>query len=311
LFLIDLVVAVILYYTKLLYRYYSGTAHPGEYVILRREPRNPYDSNAVRVDNMHGEKVGHIKREQAAVIAPLMDNPRLAPLLKFEGTIPRSGNAFHLPVTLDFYSVAPSAAQAPAMSTRLAAMVQQAMKRRPMSEFTIAPAFRQATPVAAAVAAKAAAPPPPVVQNKMLNWQAQAQELDDMFEKQSSSQLLGLIEIPMPTQFVNVKLFDYQQIGIRWLVHQETSNKAAPFFKQVNEKGKLVGTHKCRMHNIICNDLGCAVRVCEWFLFLTYSAPHAFVFFSFCGTVTGVVVRNYAVLSAGTTHTHQGRHFSR
>ena len=38
-------------------RYYSGTAHAGEYVSLVREPNNPYDRNAIRVDNMHGQKV--------------------------------------------------------------------------------------------------------------------------------------------------------------------------------------------------------------------------------------------------------------
>jgi SWI/SNF-related matrix-associated actin-dependent regulator of chromatin subfamily A3 len=55
-------------------RYYRGVAHPGEYVQLVREPHNPYDRNAVRVDNMHGQKVGHIKKEQAAMLAPVMDN---------------------------------------------------------------------------------------------------------------------------------------------------------------------------------------------------------------------------------------------
>jgi SWI/SNF-related matrix-associated actin-dependent regulator of chromatin subfamily A3 len=29
-------------------RYYTGKAHPGEYVRLAREPSNPYDRNAIR-----------------------------------------------------------------------------------------------------------------------------------------------------------------------------------------------------------------------------------------------------------------------
>jgi SWI/SNF-related matrix-associated actin-dependent regulator of chromatin subfamily A3 len=29
-------------------RYYTGKAHPGEYVHLVREPSNPYDRNAIR-----------------------------------------------------------------------------------------------------------------------------------------------------------------------------------------------------------------------------------------------------------------------
>ena len=40
---------------------------------IQREPSNPYDSNAVRVLNVHGEQVGHIKREQAAALAKVID----------------------------------------------------------------------------------------------------------------------------------------------------------------------------------------------------------------------------------------------
>ena len=55
-------------------RYYDGVAHKNEYVEFVREPGNPYDSNAIRVDNMAGVQVGHIKREQAAALAPIMDS---------------------------------------------------------------------------------------------------------------------------------------------------------------------------------------------------------------------------------------------
>ena len=33
-------------------RYYDGTATVGEHVLIRREPSNPYDRNAIRVDNV-------------------------------------------------------------------------------------------------------------------------------------------------------------------------------------------------------------------------------------------------------------------
>ena len=54
-------------------QYYSGVVHDGEMVQLIREPRNPYDSNAIRVDNLTGAKVGHVKRTQAFALAPLLD----------------------------------------------------------------------------------------------------------------------------------------------------------------------------------------------------------------------------------------------
>jgi SWI/SNF-related matrix-associated actin-dependent regulator of chromatin subfamily A3 len=42
-----------------------------------REPSNPYDANAVRVENIRSEKVGHLRRELVAEIAALMDGGRL------------------------------------------------------------------------------------------------------------------------------------------------------------------------------------------------------------------------------------------
>ena len=33
----------------------------GEVCILVREPNNPYDKNAIRIDNVEGIKIGHVK----------------------------------------------------------------------------------------------------------------------------------------------------------------------------------------------------------------------------------------------------------
>jgi hypothetical protein len=54
-------------------------------LLLVREPLNPYDGNAVRVDHKaSGKKLGHASRELAAKLAPLMD-----------------GNIVHLRASLD------------------------------------------------------------------------------------------------------------------------------------------------------------------------------------------------------------------
>lgn len=58
-----------------------------ENVILEREPTNSYDRNAIKVLNIRNEQVGHIPREQAAVLAPLMDNHTI----RVEGTVPNGG----------------------------------------------------------------------------------------------------------------------------------------------------------------------------------------------------------------------------
>lgn len=41
-------------------QHYRGVIHVQEAVFLIREPRNPYDSNAVRVDNLSRIQIGHI-----------------------------------------------------------------------------------------------------------------------------------------------------------------------------------------------------------------------------------------------------------
>jgi len=37
-------------------------------VGLVREPENPYDANAIRVENIAAEKVGHLNRQLAAQV---------------------------------------------------------------------------------------------------------------------------------------------------------------------------------------------------------------------------------------------------
>ena len=72
-------------------QYYRGHATNGEFVIIRREPSNPvctvsdslclytssnsdmqYDHNAIRVDNVRREQIGHIPRQMAAKLARYM-----------------------------------------------------------------------------------------------------------------------------------------------------------------------------------------------------------------------------------------------
>ena len=53
-------------------RYYSGMATRGEQVMIKREPGNPYDSNAIRINNVQGTQIGHLPRTLAAKLAPYL-----------------------------------------------------------------------------------------------------------------------------------------------------------------------------------------------------------------------------------------------
>uniref|UniRef100_A0A8C3SU50 Helicase like transcription factor n=1 Tax=Chelydra serpentina TaxID=8475 RepID=A0A8C3SU50_CHESE len=81
-------------------RYYTGVVNNNEMVALQREPNNLYDKNAVKVNNVSGNQVGHIKKELAAPLAYIMDNK----LAIVEGVVPYGAkNAFTMPVQMSFW----------------------------------------------------------------------------------------------------------------------------------------------------------------------------------------------------------------
>ncbi|KAJ7045638.1 SNF2 family N-terminal domain-containing protein [Mycena alexandri] len=54
-------------------QYYRGMVGAGEEVRLTREPTNPYDRNAIKVENIAVTQVGHIPKAVAGKLAPLLD----------------------------------------------------------------------------------------------------------------------------------------------------------------------------------------------------------------------------------------------
>ncbi|KAF8342156.1 SNF2 family N-terminal domain-containing protein [Cantharellus anzutake] len=83
-------------------QYYNGLVGDGEQVSLVREPTNEFDRNAIQVMNLTNQQVGHIKREFAQKLSPLID----ANLILVEGTIVNGnmhGFVYDLDITLHIY----------------------------------------------------------------------------------------------------------------------------------------------------------------------------------------------------------------
>ncbi|ERF68176.1 hypothetical protein EPUS_05257 [Endocarpon pusillum Z07020] len=80
-------------------RYYTGRATLGEYVVVKREPRNPYDSNAIRISNVMGDQIGHLNRQTAARLAPLMDSKALL----IEGALTGPKGTYDCPIGLKLF----------------------------------------------------------------------------------------------------------------------------------------------------------------------------------------------------------------
>jgi SWI/SNF-related matrix-associated actin-dependent regulator of chromatin subfamily A3 len=67
--------------------------------LLVREPENQYDANAIRVENVRSERIGHIAREIAARLAPFMDSRALL----VEATCSGPKSHYDCPITLELY----------------------------------------------------------------------------------------------------------------------------------------------------------------------------------------------------------------
>jgi HIRAN domain len=69
----------------------SDAAAPGTPVLLRRDPGNPHDPNAIAVDGRDGEQLGWIPRELAAELAGELDagRPWSAVVLREQRASPR------------------------------------------------------------------------------------------------------------------------------------------------------------------------------------------------------------------------------
>ncbi|KAL8989148.1 MAG: hypothetical protein Q9177_001905 [Variospora cf. flavescens] len=80
-------------------QYYSGYASAGEYVSVRREPSNPFDSNAIRINNVMGDQIGHIGKREAARLARYIDNGSLV----IEGVLAGTKGQFDCPINLKLF----------------------------------------------------------------------------------------------------------------------------------------------------------------------------------------------------------------
>ncbi|GJN66954.1 hypothetical protein ACCO45_011115 [Purpureocillium lilacinum] len=89
-------------------RYYSGYANPGEAVICRREPQNQYDRNAIRVDNVMYQQIGHLPRKVVEKIAPYVDSGDLT----LEAQLTGEKGIYDCPIRVLFFGPSDPASRA-------------------------------------------------------------------------------------------------------------------------------------------------------------------------------------------------------
>jgi hypothetical protein len=63
-------------------------ARPGEQLLLRREPTNQFDQNAIYVETLGGAKLGYLPRSDAAAISPVIGRATRVKLHRLKGGVP-------------------------------------------------------------------------------------------------------------------------------------------------------------------------------------------------------------------------------
>lgn len=75
--------------------------------MVRREPSNPYDGNAIRCDNVRRQQIGHIGRANAAKLAPFIDSGELL----VEGFLTGPKGPYDCPVALKLFGTSDQTAK--------------------------------------------------------------------------------------------------------------------------------------------------------------------------------------------------------
>ncbi|CCM03320.1 uncharacterized protein FIBRA_05448 [Fibroporia radiculosa] len=91
-------------------QYYKGLVGPGEEVRLLRQPNNQFDRNAIQVQNIGSQQVGHVPRNVATKLAPLIDkNIVSVEGIMHEGNL--TGRAYSLSMTVKIYGASDKRSQ--------------------------------------------------------------------------------------------------------------------------------------------------------------------------------------------------------
>uniref|UniRef100_A0A8D0GVD1 Helicase like transcription factor n=1 Tax=Sphenodon punctatus TaxID=8508 RepID=A0A8D0GVD1_SPHPU len=193
-------------------RYYAGVVNNNEMVALQRQPNNPYDKNAVQVNNVNGDQVGHIKKELAAALAYIMDNK----LAVVEGVVPYgANNAFTMPVQMSFWGKEENKR---AVLDRLNMHGFKLAPPTKSSEFGFGPSWfsgkagpSYSAPVHAAV--------------QMTTEQLKS-EFDKLFEDLKEDDKTREMEA------VGTSLLPHQKQALAWMVSRENNKDLPPFWEE-------------------------------------------------------------------------------
>ncbi|XP_065267489.1 helicase-like transcription factor [Emys orbicularis] len=198
-------------------RYYTGVVNNNEMVALQREPSNLYDKNAVKVNNVNGNQVGHIKKELAAPLAYIMDNK----LAIVEGVVPYGAkNAFTMPVQMSFWGKEENK--------------QAVLDELKMHGFKLAPPSKSSefgfgsSWVSGRAGPSYSAPGHAAVQMTTEQLKSEFDKLfEDLKEDDKTHEMEG-------AEAVGTSLLPHQKQALAWMVSRENSKELPLFWEEKN-----------------------------------------------------------------------------
>uniref|UniRef100_A0A663MAZ9 Helicase like transcription factor n=1 Tax=Athene cunicularia TaxID=194338 RepID=A0A663MAZ9_ATHCN len=197
-------------------RYYTGIVNNNEMVALQRDPNNPYDKNAVRVNNVNGDQVGHIKKELAAALAGIMDSK----LAVVEGVVPYGAkNVFTMPVQMSFWGREENREAVLDQLKRHGFKLSPPLKVGSESRFGSKWISGRAGPSYSA----------PVHAAVQLTTEQLKSEFDKLFEDLKEDDKTCEME---GAETVGTLLLPHQKQALAWMVSRENSNDLPPFWEE-------------------------------------------------------------------------------
>lgn len=196
-------------------RYYTGVVNNNEMVALQREPNNPYDKNAIKINNVNGDQVGHLKRELAAALAYIMDN-RLA---QVEGVVPfGASNTFTMPVHMTFWG----------KEENRQVVLDQLKKHG----FKLGPTPKTSGSSLESARGSGRAGPSysrPAHAAVQMTTEQLKTEFDKLFEDLKEDDRTIEME---PAEAVETPLLPHQKQALAWMISRENSKELPPFWEQ-------------------------------------------------------------------------------
>ncbi|TKA73745.1 hypothetical protein B0A55_05458 [Friedmanniomyces simplex] len=254
-------------------QYYKGMANPSEYVLMRREPGNPYDSNAVRIDNVSGQQIGHIPRRVAEKLAKYMDHGWLF----VEGRLAGSIGTYDCPLKVNLFGPDPNSEAGRQLQAKMLAdklptktlkeaerrekerqkeLVRQRKEKEKQEKLRLAEARRAAAKGGRTASSSQQAewanqsqgmPGPstqPLMEDLMeasqrFNPRAAGQATDSYGMQEDALKNMPMIDKP---ESIKTDMLPYQLQALKWLLNQESPQLPSPGSKDAVQLWKRQGS---------------------------------------------------------------------